>query len=98
MEEGKKRDSIKSLLIPIRSIINDFAIPFTNNLPEQSIRMIKVKQKVSGCFRTKKGAHTFVTIMSYLGSASKHGIDAYSAIKSALANQSQTLLFNQSTE
>lgn len=73
--------------------INDFSIPFTNNLAEQDIRMIKVKQKVSGCFRTKAGADTFVTIMSYLGTASKHGINAYTAIKYALSNQSQNLIF-----
>jgi|LGOV01.1.fsa_nt_gb transposase len=74
--------------------VNDFSIPFTNNLAEQDIRMIKVKQKVSGCFRTKTGADTFVTIMSYIGTASKQGINAYSAIKSALANQSQTIIFD----
>jgi len=78
--------------------VNDFSIPFTNNQAEQDVRMIKVKQKVSGCFRTKSGADTFVTIMSYLGTASKQGINAYYAIKSALANQSQALIFGYATE
>ena len=78
--------------------LKDFSIPFTNNLAEQDIRMIKVKQKVSGCFRTKTGADTFATIMSYLGTASKQGINAYSAIKSALTNQSETLIFGLATE
>ncbi|GAU79019.1 hypothetical protein F3D3_3655 [Fusibacter sp. 3D3] len=55
--------------------------------------MIKVKQKVAGCFRTKTGADTFATIMSYIGTASKQGIHAYSAIKSALANQSKNIIF-----
>ncbi|WP_139132140.1 transposase, partial [Fusibacter sp. 3D3] len=73
--------------------VDDFSIPFTNNLAEQDIRMIKVKQKVAGCFRTKTGADTFATIMSYIGTASKQGIHAYSAIKSALANQSKNIIF-----
>ncbi len=60
--------------------------------------MIKVKQKVSGCFRTKSGADTFVTIMSYLGTASKHGVDAYTAIKTALVGQSKSLFFDKATE
>ena len=78
--------------------LKDFSIPFTNNLAEQDIRMIKVKQKVSGCFRTKGGADTFVTIMSYLGTANKQGINAYLAIKSALINKSQDLIFSKATE
>ena len=78
--------------------LKDFSIPFTNNLAEQDIRMIKVKQKVSGCFRTKTGADTFATIMSYIGTASKQGINAYSAIKSALTNQSETLILGLATE
>lgn len=74
--------------------INDFSIPFSNNQAEQDIRMIKVKQKVSGCFRTKSGADTFVTVMSYIGTAKKHKINTFTAIKSAITNQSKTLLFS----
>jgi transposase len=46
-------------------------VPFTNNLSEQSLRMIKVKQKVSGCFRTFDGATDFLTVRSYTGTAQK---------------------------
>ncbi len=73
--------------------INDFNVPFTNNIAEQSIRMIKIKAKVSGCFRTLKGADAFMTIKSYLGTAKKHGINTHEAIKAALEGDDYRLLF-----
>lgn len=73
--------------------IHDFNVPFTNNIAEQSIRMIKIKAKVSGCFRTLEGADTFMTIKSYLGTAKKQGINTYEAIKAALEGNDNQLLF-----
>ena len=73
--------------------VSDLLAPFTNNLAEQSIRMMKVKTKVSGCFRTFSGASTFAVIMSYLHTAMKHGISAYTAIRNALAGESYSTVF-----
>lgn len=59
------------------------AVPFTNNLAEQSLRMIKVKQKISGIFRTIDGANRFLTIRSYTATAKKQGQNVFLALSDA---------------
>ena len=44
----------------------DFDVPFTNNLAEQALRMMKVKMKISGSFRTSEGAHAVATLRSVI--------------------------------
>src|SRR5260370_39855925 len=51
----------------------DFDVPFTNNLAEQALRMMKVKMKISGAFRTVEGAQAFAALRSVIASARKQG-------------------------
>jgi transposase len=82
-----KRSKSRNLLERLRDYENDVLsfminpiVPFTNNMGERDIRMIKVQQKISGCFRSMDGAVNFCKIRSYLSTCRKNGVNATDAL------------------
>ena len=87
-----KRRIGHNLLIRLRDFKDDVlrflsnpAVPFTNNQAERDIRMTKVKQKISGGFRTTKGAHIFCAIRGFLSTVKKQRQSPFTALTNALA-------------
>ena len=83
-----KRTKARNLLERLRKYEDDVLrfmdnknVPFTNNLAENDIRMTKVQQKISGCFRSLEGARIFCRIRSYLSICRKQGVNLRQALK-----------------
>jgi len=65
--------------------LRDPVVPFTNNLAERDIRMVKLRQKTSGCARTFAGAETFARIRTYISTSLKQGQNLFQNIVEAAA-------------
>ena len=61
--------------------LHDLSVPFTNNEAEQGLRMPKVREKVSGCFRTEKGMEDYCILRTITETGRKQGRGALDTLK-----------------
>ena len=67
--------------------LSDFRVPFTNNLAERDLRIVKVKEKISGTFVSFKGGEMFGRIRSYISTLKKNNISVLKGIRDALCGK-----------
>jgi transposase len=80
-------DRLEDFDLSVLAFLIDPNVPFTNNQGERDIRMIKIKQKISGCFRTLFGAQVFARIRSYLSTCRKQGRNLWEACYQVVIGQ-----------
>lgn len=98
----KKQAKGKNLLDRLRDyreetlgFMYNFEIPFDNNQAERDVRMMKLKQKISGCFRTDHGAKFFCRIRGFLSTIHKQGLNILNEIFNALQGQPFTPAYSK---
>ena len=95
IKQTKARCLLERLRIFNRSVLAfmyDPTVPFDNNQAERDLRMMKVQQKISGCFRTTEGLNNFCRIRGYISTAKKQGQSVLDSLLKAFQNQ--PVMFN----
>ena len=90
MKKSKSRNLLERLInyeSDVLRFMSDIDVPFTNNQGENDLRMTKVQQKISGCFRSLEGAYIFCRIRAYLITCRKHDVGAAEALKLLFAGR-----------
>jgi len=97
----EKKTKERNLLERLRNFEQDVLrfmvekeVPFTNNRGENDIRMTKVQQKISGCFKSMEGAKIFCRVRSYLLTAQKHKLTPTEALKTLFDGKLPEVFFN----
>ncbi len=83
IKRSKARNLLERLIhyeSDVLRFIDNPDVPFTNNLRENDIRITKVQQKISGCFRNMEGAEIFCRARGYLWTCRKHGVSSSHAM------------------
>jgi transposase len=71
----------------VLAFLDDLSLPFTNNLAERDLRMVKVQQKIAGTFCSDAGATSFCRIRSYLSTMHKQGHSMLAALAAVFAGK-----------
>ena len=83
VKRGKSRcllDRLRERKAETLLFMRDPLVPYTNNLAERDIRPFKLKEKVSGCFRSMKGAEAFCLLRSFISTCIKHKVSVYKSL------------------
>jgi transposase len=80
-------ERLREFEIETLRFLTDILVPFTNNQSERDIRMTKVQQKISGCFRSFEGAQIFCRVRSYLSSCKKHDLSPTEALQTLFSGR-----------